>query len=489
MHERGHVMNFVTLWSIADFYSQYDIDESFQAIISLCIITVVAFLLTRITKKMKLPNVTAYIISGILVGPYVLNLVPTSIISSMTIVSDIGLGFIAFGIGRYFNISTLIKNGWKAVVISVSEVLVSSVLIFIAMMLFDLPIGICLIIASIGATTSAASTSMTIKQYDCKGKFVDYLVEIIALDNVIGLLAFSVISGISLSLMGGGDNLSIFTTVGLPVLVNLGVIVIGLVCGLFLAKVIIIPTRSEDNRLILTIALIMLLVGVCGMVKIINSSLSISPLLCVMVFAATYINITKDEHLFNQVANFAAPILLIFFVMSGLNFNLTALGTVGLIGVAYIVVRIVAKYSGAMLGGIITKQPKSIKYYTGLSLYPQAGVSVGLATLAGTMLTSISSLTVDYASQINAIIVASAIFYEIIGPGLARFSLKISGSLKESDFKASKYETESMLKDTESHIDPVEYEAKMKALSDIQKSCEVANRYIHTTTYQESNSH
>ena len=478
-------MSVTTLWSVADFYSQYDIDESFQAIISLCVITVVAFLLTRITKKMKLPNVTAYIISGIIIGPYLLNLVPTDIISSMSIVSDIGLGFIAFGIGRYFNISTLIKNGWKAILISISEVLVSSVLIFIAMMLFDLPIGICLIIASIGATTSAASTSMTIKQYDCKGKYVDYLVEIIALDNIIGLLAFSIISGISLSLMGGGDNMSVFTTVGLPVLVNLGVILIGFLAGLFLAKVIIIPSRSEDNRLILTIALIMLLVGICGMVKIINPTLSISPLLTVMVFAATYINITEDEHLFNQVANFAAPILLIFFVMSGINFNLGALGSVGLIGIAYIVVRIIAKYSGAMFGGIITKQPKSIKYYTGLALYPQAGVSVGLATLAGTMLVSIDMG--DYAAKINAIIVASAVFYEIIGPGLARLSLKLSGSLKEEVLKHQGYETESMLKDTEPQIDPAQYEAKMKVLNEIQKSCEMANRYIHTKEYRENN--
>jgi len=478
-------MSVTTLWSVADFYSQYDIDESFQAIISLCVITVVAFLLTRITKKMKLPNVTAYIISGIIIGPYLLNLVPTDIISSMSIVSDIGLGFIAFGIGRYFNISTLIKNGWKAILISISEVLVSSVLIFIAMMLFDLPIGICLIIASIGATTSAASTSMTIKQYDCKGKYVDYLVEIIALDNIIGLLAFSIISGISLSLMGGGDNMSVFTTVGLPVLVNLGVILIGFLAGLFLAKVIIIPSRSEDNRLILTIALIMLLVGICGMVKIINPTLSISPLLTVMVFAATYINITEDEHLFNQVANFAAPILLIFFVMSGINFNLGALGSVGLIGIAYIVVRIIAKYSGAMFGGIITKQPKSIKYYTGLALYPQAGVSVGLATLAGTMLVSIDMG--DYAAKINAIIVASAVFYEIIGPGLARLSLKLSGSLKEDVLKHQGYETESMLKDTEPQIDPAQYEAKMKVLNEIQKSCEMANRYIHTKEYRENN--
>lgn len=480
-------MNIVNFFSISDFYTQYDIDESFQAIISLCVIIAVAFLLTRVTKKMKLPNVTAYIISGIIIGPYVFDFVPSSIISSMSIVSDVGLGFIAFGIGRYFNISTLIKNGWKAIVISISEVLVSSVLIFIAMMLFDLPIGICLIIASIGATTSAASTSMTIKQYNCKGKFVDYLVEIIALDNIIGLLAFSVISGISLSLMGGGDNLSMFTTVGLPVLVNLGVILMGFLAGLLLSKVIIIPTRSEDNRLILTIALIMLLVGMCGMVKIINSSLSISPLLCVMVFAATYINLTKDEHLFDQVANFAAPILLVFFVMSGINFNLDALGTVGFIGIAYIVVRIIAKYSGAMIGGIVTKQSKSIKYYTGLALYPQAGVSVGLATLAGTMLTSISTLTVDYASQINAIIVSSAIFYEIIGPGLARFSLKISGSLKDSDIKSKKYETESMLKDTEPQVDPAEYKAKMKMLSEVQKSCEEANRYIHTKEYKQNN--
>jgi len=474
---------------MSTFYEKYQIATSFQAIISLVLIVLVAFLLTRITKKLKLPNVTAYILSGVLIGPFVLNLVPTNITSEMTIVSDIGLGFIAFGIGRYFNLSTIIKNGGKAIVISVLEVLVSAVLIFIAMMLLDLPTGVCLILASIGATTSAASTSMTIKQYNCKGKFVDYLIEIIALDNIIGLLAFSVISGVAFSLMGGGDNLSMFSMVWLPVLANIGVVFIGFVFGVLLAKFVITPTRSKDNRLILTVAAIMLLVGICGLAKLVDSTLSVSPLLCVMVFAATYINMTKDEELFNQVADFAAPILLIFFVLSGINFQMDQLSTVGMVGVVYILVRIVAKYSGALLGGVITKSSNSIKYLTGLSMYPQAGVSVGLATLAGSMLYSIpqSILSVDYASQINAVIVTAAIFFEIIGPGLARLSLKASGSLVEGKLGSSpKFETGSMLKDTATVEDTAEYEARMKKLQMIQISCDDANRYVHTKTYKDS---
>ncbi|MFA6811767.1 MAG: cation:proton antiporter [Bacteroidaceae bacterium] len=472
---------------MSTFYEKYQIGESFQAIISLVLIILVAFLLTRITKKLKLPNVTAYILSGVLIGPFVLNLVPTNITSEMTIVSDVGLGFIAFGIGRYFNLSTIVKNGGKAIVISVLEVLVSAVLIFIAMMLFKLPVGVCLIFASIGATTSAASTSMTIKQYNCKGKFVDYLIEIIALDNIIGLLAFSIISGVAFSLMGGGDNLSMFSMVWLPVLANIGVVVIGFVFGVLLAKVVITPTRSKDNRLILTVAAIMLLVGICGLAKLVDTTLSVSPLLCVMVFAATYINMTKDEELFNQVADFAAPILLIFFVLSGINFQMDQLATVGWVGVAYILVRIVAKYSGAFIGGLITKSNKSIKYLTGISMYPQAGVSVGLATLAGSMLYSIPTLSVDYASQINAVIVTAAIFFEIIGPGLARFSLKASGSLKEgAPGSTPMFETGSMLKDSPSIEDSVDYEKRMKKLQKIQISCDKANRFIHTKTYKDS---
>ena len=167
-------------------------------------------------------------------------------------------------------------------------------------------------------------------------------------------LAFSIISGVAFSLMGGGDNLSMFSMVWLPVLANIGVVVIGFVFGVLLAKVVITPTRSKDNRLILTVAAIMLLVRICGLAKLVDTTLSVSPLLCVMVFAATYINMTKDEELFNQVADFAAPILLIFFVLSGINYQMDQLATVGSVGVAYILVRIVAKYSGAFIGGLIT---------------------------------------------------------------------------------------------------------------------------------------
>ncbi|MCI2068138.1 MAG: cation:proton antiporter [Bacilli bacterium] len=489
---------------LEQFYEKYHITDGTQVVISLVFIFLVAFLLTRITKKLKLPNVTAYIFAGILIGPYVLNLVPQAdsetgahaILDNMSFITDVGLGFIAFASGRYFNLKMIRRNGWKPAIIALIQAFVTSVVVFFVLLPFNLPAPIVLVIASIGGTTSSASTLMTIREYHCEGEFVDYAIELDAIDDVFGLLSFSVCSGIALGIMtaqNGGANFSQWETIWLPIIVNAGIVVLGFLVGWFMAKVAISPTRSKDNRLILMVAAILFLVGICGLAKVINKNILASPLLCVMVMAATYLNFTNDDEMFSQVADFSAPIILLFFVLSGMNFKISYMVTVGVIGVVYFFARLIMKYVGNFLGGLATKSPATITKYIGLTMEPQAGISIGLAALALNMFTADPSLNLSqYGEEINAIIIFSGILYEIAGPALAKLSLKLSGVLKEENrTKVKKGSELPMVISTESSLrDFVEIKAptpemirKLNNLNKMKEQCDVMDRYVHTKAY------
>jgi Kef-type K+ transport system membrane component KefB len=498
----------MNLQFLEDFYKQFEISEATQAVISLVFIFLVAFLFTRITKKLKLPNVTAYILAGIVIGPYVLNLVPyDTVLSHMQFITDVGLGFIAFASGRYFNLKMLKRNGWKPAVIALIQAVLTSTVVFLVLLPFNMPMPILIVIASIGGTTSSASTLMTIREYHCEGEFVDYAIELDAIDDVFGLLSFSVCAGIALSILvsqNGGGHVSSLNTIWIPIFVNAGIVVIGFLVGLFMAKVAIVPTRSKDNRLILMVAAILFLVGVCGLTNIVNKNIMASPLLCVMVMAATYLNISNDDEMFAQVSDFSAPIILTFFVLSGMNFNLTYMKTVGVIGVVYFFARLIMKYASNTFGGWVTKSNPTITKYIGLTMEPQAGISIGLAALALRMFTGVaqsSGLEASVADsikalggEINAIVIFSGILYEIAGPALAKLSLKLSGVLKEENklkVKNNKGEmvpvivqSESSLRDfVEIKTPSPEYVKKMTDLQNIKIKCDEANRYVHTKAY------
>ena len=176
---------------LMDFYINNNVSNAIQIIISIAVIFSVAFLLTRLTKLVKLPNVTAYIISGVIIGPYVLNMIPEFMIDGMAFLSDVAMAFIAFSIGRYFDIASLKKGLGKIVVITLFETIFATVGVGLLMWAFNLPIYIALLLGSIAATTSSVSTMMTIKQYRCTGEFVETTLKVIAFDNIISLILFS----------------------------------------------------------------------------------------------------------------------------------------------------------------------------------------------------------------------------------------------------------------------------------------------------------
>ncbi|CDC42024.1 transporter CPA2 family [Firmicutes bacterium CAG:449] len=397
-----------------------------QVIVTIALMLFSGFLLTRITKLLKLPNVTAYIIAGIIIGPYCCNLVPNNVISGMEFLADIALAFIAFSTGEFFKFDVLKKNGLKVIIITIFEALLATILVFIVCyVVLHLSLAFSIILGALASATAPASTMMTIRQTKAKGDFVDTLLQVVALDDVVGLIAYSIAISIALASSTGSLNV---IDIAKPILLNVGVLVLGGLFG-FLMKILIPQKRSKDNKLIISISLIFAFCGICAI-------FDVSPLLGCMSMGTIYINLTKDEKLFKQLNYFSPPILLLFFVRSGVNFKLDALfngseaiGTTPLIvvGVIYFFVRIVGKYFGAYLGCLITKKDKKVRNYLGMALIPQAGVAIGLASLGARTLGGEAGMALE------TIILASSVLYELIGPVLAKLSLYLSKSYDKNN--------------------------------------------------------
>ncbi len=378
--------------------------------------------MTRITKKLRLPNVTAYILAGILIGPYGLDLIPAGVVQGMNFLPDIALAFIAFSTGEYFRMETLKKNGTGVVLVTFLEAALATVLVFVlCVFVLRLSLPFAVVLSALAAATAPASTMMTIRQVHAKGPFVETLLQVVALDDIIALVAYSV--AISIAIAEASEGASLAGNVLLPFLINVGVLFLGAFFG-FLTMLFMKNRNSSDNRLIIAVTMLFSFCGICAL-------LETSPLLGCMAMATVYINLTDDERLFRQLNYFSPPILMLFFVRSGISFDLGALlqknASIGgtpllLIGVGYFLVRILGKYGGAFLGCQIIGSDKKIRNYLGLALIPQAGVAIGLAELGA------RTLGGDSGRALYTIILASSILYELIGPSAAKAALYLSGS-------------------------------------------------------------
>ena len=395
-------------------------------LLALAIILCAGFLVTRLTKLLHLPNVSGYILAGILIGPHLLNIIPETVAEGMDFVADIALAFIAFGVGKFFKKDVLRTGGTKVLVITIAESLTAGVLVSAAMsLLFHFDWKLSLLLGAIATATASASTMMTIHQYHARGEFVNVLLQVVALDDVVCLLVFSIAS----AAVNASDS-GIFTvsSILLPLLYNLVAIVLGGVFAFILAK-LLRPGRSNDNRLILVIAMLLGLSGLCAL-------FDISPLLSCMIFGAVYLNKTEDQELFHQLTNFTPPVMSIFFITSGMQLDVNALATFGLAGIGYFLIRIAGKYAGSYLGCLITRTDRLTRDYFGAALVPQAGVAIGLAHLGQRILpTNIGDILLT-------MILASSVLYELIGPACAKFALFRSGAIESHKTNLSSFQAQ-----------------------------------------------
>lgn len=399
-----------------------DASPAATVIISVAFMLFFGFLTTRLTKRLLLPNVTAYIITGIILGPYVLNLIPAGVIEGMDFLSDIALALIAFTTGEFFRFSVLKKSGLGIFVITLLEAAVASALVFVlTYFILGLQFGFALVLSALAAATAPASTVVTIRQTGAKGEFVNTLLQTVALDNIIAIIAYSVSISIAIA-YNSGETIhagNILT----PLLTNLGALILGGAFG-FLMKALMTQRRSTDNRLIISLALIFAFCGICAMIDI-------SPLLGCMSMGMVYINFSGDDKLFKQLNYFSPPILLLFFVRSSVNFKLdtlfSSIGSIGatpliVVGLLYFGIRMLGKYGGAFVGAFLAKKPKEIRNYLGLALIPQAGVAIPLAAMGA------RALGGEIGVALETVILASGILYELVGPAAAKLSLYLSKS-------------------------------------------------------------
>ena len=334
-------------------------------------------------------------------------------IENLSFVSDLALAFIAFGVGKFFKKEVIRKTGSRVLIVTFFEAMTAGVLVtVVCRAVFRLDLDFALILGAIATATAPASTMMTINQYKAKGEFVNTLLQIVALDDVVCLLAFSIVAAVAGATDGGNVAAQ---EILLPVVYNVFALLLGFFCGYFLSR-LLIPARSKDNRLILAIAMLTGISGIC-------TSLNISPLLSCMVFGAAYINLTRDKKLYRQLNNFTPPVMSLFFIVSGMKLDIGALSTVGVIGLCYFLVRIVGKYVGTYVGCVITGMSRESRRYMGLALVPQAGVAIGLAFLGERLLPG------ERGQLLLTIILSSSVLYEMVGPICAKLALIFSGCI------------------------------------------------------------
>jgi Kef-type K+ transport system membrane component KefB len=367
----------------------------------------------RLGKFIKLPNVTGYLIAGLVLGPFVANLIPISMVEGFTVISDIALSFIAFSIGSEFSLDYFKKVGPAPILIAICEsfgaiILVSTVLILCG---FDPKLSIML--GAIAAATAPAQTIMVINQFKAKGPLTKMLMSVAAIDDAIGLIGFGVAATI-VQMMSASAEVTV-----LNVLAPVYEIGISFALGFGLAmvmKLLFKWFKKASNRIII-------ITGAILMTYWLADVLGGSSLLACMALGGVLVNIFEDTQSLVKITNaFTPPFFIIFFVISGAGFDVTALAAIGVIGMIYVSVRVAGKVGGAWLGGKLTKQESKIPKYLGLTLMPQAGVALGLVIVAG-------ELVPEYAAQIRTIILASTFIYSVIGPVAAKFALQKAGEI------------------------------------------------------------
>ncbi len=368
----------------------------------------------RLAKLVKLPNVTGYLVGGLIIGPSVLNLIPADAIAHMTIISDVALGFIAFSIGNEFKISYFKRVGATPIVIAVLESLLAVLFVVAGLLIAGFELPFALVLGSIAAATAPAATIMVIKQYNARGRLTETLLSVVALDDATALIFFGICVAIANALNGGTASLGAAL---LSPLIEIGG---ALVVGFALGCLMMLPLRwfkKDGNRLSLMLGFVFAGVGLASLC-------GFSSLLLCMAMGAALANFSKDvEHLMRLSDNITPPIFMLFFVASGAELQLSVLPSIGLAGILYLLLRVVGKLAGAGLGAALCKAEAKIRKFLGLALVPQAGVAIGLSLVATTAVP-------QYGATIRAIILCATLIYEMVGPGLSKLALRKAGEIQ-----------------------------------------------------------
>lgn len=375
----------------------------------IALIIIFALLAGKVVKKLKLPNVTGYLVIGLLVGPYGLGILNQEVVSGFSIVSEMALGFIAFSIGAEFKLKYLRKVGKAPIVIAIFESVTAVLVVDIILLLLGYDLTLALCVGAIASATAAASTLMVVKQYKANGPVTRTLLPVVAIDDAVALMAFGISIAIAKTVNASGGG-SMLKTLLDPVVEILGGLIFGAVLG-FIHTQLVKWYTGRGNRLALTCALIFFCIGASNM-------WGFSSLLACMMMSAVFVNMSSiADKIFEPIERVTPPVYMMFFVISGASLDITIIPKIGLIGVVYIVFRVLGKMLGSYIGATISHAEPVVKKYLGLTLVPQEGVAIGLVTVA-------MGVVPEYGNTIQTVVLCGIVVYELIGPLTTKLALK-----------------------------------------------------------------
>ena len=404
----------------------------------------VGLLSSRLMKVLRLPNVTGYLIAGIIFGPYVLGKFiggwstnnPETSINAVKWISEIALGFIAFTIGCSFKKQAIRKVGKRVIIITLFEALGGAIITIGGLLVAHiflgekLPISLILTFGAIACATAPAATLMVIRQYKAKGPVVDTLIPVVAFDDAVALIAFAILFSVAKSL-SGNTALSVMDILVWPLVEILTSLALGAALGFFISfgfKFF----KSRANRSIMIICAVLIVVGLSGLASHYGWKVSISSLLACMMIGAIFINFREDAgRTLERIDGITPPLYMLFFVISGASLDITIFASKGaltliIIATVYVITRCVGKWLGAYFGSKSMHSEPTVQKYLGYTLFPQAGVAIGLATTANQAFPDPTQ-----ASLVLAVILSATIIYELAGPIITKIALKKAGEITE----------------------------------------------------------
>ncbi len=370
-------------------------------------------LVSRLARLVKLPNVTAFLVAGLVIGPCVGRIITEEQAASMNVISEAALGFIAYAIGGEFKLSYLKKIGKAPLTITFFQGMTTALCVDVGLIVLGVPVPEALLLGAIALATAPAATLMVVRQYKANGPVTQMLLPVVAMDDALGLMVFSISSSVAAALLGG--EMTVQSMLVAPLAEIVGSLALGSALGFVLGYC----SRffaSRGNKLALSIALVLAGVGLCDM-------WGLSSLLVCMMIGAVMVNISQQhEVLMEQCDRFTPPLFLLFFVLSGAQLDLTVLPVVGLTGICYLLLRSIGKWCGTMLGALCVHADQNIRKYLGLTLLPQAGVAIGMSQLVSIKFPAL-------ASQINTIVLAGVLVFELVGPIVTKLALTKAGEI------------------------------------------------------------
>lgn len=405
-------------------------------LLSVSIAVLAGLLMTRVFKPFKLPSVTAYLIAGVLIGPYCLGalhingvgFVSEEAVSKLSLISEVSLAFIAFSIGNEFRLDELKKTGRQAFVIGVFQAIAATLLVDIALLAIHfimpdkLSVAQVLTLGAIATATAPAATLMVVRQYKANGPLTKLLLPIVALDDAVGLIVFAVSFGIAKSLVSGtADMISILVN---PLLEIVASLVLGAIMGLILTQLEKL-FNSNTNRLNMTIALVFLAASISMLDFHVGPfHIGFSSLLVCMMLGTVFCNTCQlSNDIMTASDKWTSPLFALFFVISGAELQLSVFkdGAIVFIGIIYIIFRCLGKYFGAHYSAKATHCSPEICKYLGITLFPQAGVALGMCATAMQL--------GEQGSLIRNITLFAVLVYELVGPLMTKDALMKSGEI------------------------------------------------------------